>query len=302
MKRNALGLSCGRYPTEEIFAGLAEAGIEVMELVLHDDDDSARILADGENIRRMAQRYGVCLRSLHLPFGMQTVNLGLADAEERERTLALFLAQIRGAAGLGCAYAVVHSGIPLPQSERAQCMEYAKECLAVLQTEASRLGITVMVENLLPSCLGKNSTEILELLSAHPDLRVCFDTNHLFGETHHDFLVAVGAKLVGVHLSDYDLLDERHWMPGEGKIDWPQIMDDLLAVGYDGPLLYEVNAWRTPKTIARRALTFADFRENHAMLLAGKKPLPIGKPIEAECKACVFAERYFKNFGVRYEP
>jgi sugar phosphate isomerase/epimerase len=142
----------------------------------------------------------------------------------------------------------------------------------------------------------------LYILSAHPDLRVCFDPNHLFDEEHTALLRAVGDRVAAVHFSDYDGLDERHWMPGEGVIDWREIVRTLSEIGYEGPYLYEVNPFRTPKTIHRRPLTFADFKENHEALCRGEIPAPIGSPIESECRACVFAERYFKNFGLKYEP
>ena len=301
MKYNfSLGISLGIYPTEEIFNACGAAGIRCIELAPH-DDDYRRIFADAEKMKKMAEAAGTRIRSLHLPFGMETINFSAPDPEERKRTLKLQLLMLEGAAALGCKYAIVHSGIPVVQAERPICMKQAKEALFALQSEGSRLGITVCVENLLPSCLGRNSTEVLELLSVHPDLRACFDSNHLFGETHEAFLSAVGEKLVNTHFSDYDFLDERHWMPGEGKVDWPMIMEKLAAAAYKGPILYEVNPFRTPKTIARRALTFADYRENHAALCRGEKPAPIGTPIEEECNACIFAERYFKNFGVRYE-
>ena len=296
----SLGISLGIYPTQEIFNACGAARIRYIELAPH-DDDYHRIFLDAEKMKKMAEDAGVVIRSLHLPFGMEKNNFSAPDAEERKRTLALQLRMIEGAAALGCEIAVVHSGSPVVQAERAICREQAKEALFALQNAASRLGVTVCVENLLPSCLGRNSAEVLELLSAHPDLRACFDANHLFGESHETFLSAVGEKLVNTHFSDYDYLDERHWMPGEGKADWPLIMKTLSAAKYGGPILYEVNPFRTPKTIARRALKFEDYRENHAALCRGEAPAPIGTPIEAECNACVFAERYFKNFGVRYE-
>ena len=300
MKKNALGLYCGPIPTKEIFSAYAEAGVEVMELSPH-DDDYERIFADRKNLCRMAGEHGVFMRSLHLPFGMERINFSAPDAEERKRTLALQLHMIEGAASLGCEVAVLHSGIPVVQAERPTCMEQAKEALFKLQTAASHLGVTVAVENLLPSCLGRNSAEILDLLSVHPDLRACFDANHLFKETHEDFLRAVGKKLISTHFSDYDFIDERHWLPGEGRIDWPLIMKTLFEVGYEGPILYEANPRITPKTITRRPLTLSDYRENYEALMRGERPAPIGTPNEEVCRSIVFAERYFKNFGVKYE-
>ncbi len=302
MKYNfSLGISLGVYPTKEIFSACAEAGITHIELSPH-DDDYARIFADAENIKKMAKERGICLRSLHLPFGDKSFNFCAPDVAAREETMRLQKGMLRIAAALGMHYVIVHGGIPLPQTEREAYLRIARENIAALQVEASDLGIHVCVESLLPSCIGRSSKELLYILSAHPDLRVCFDPNHLFDEEHTALLRAVGDRVAAVHFSDYDGLDERHWMPGEGVIDWREIVRTLSEIGYEGPYLYEVNPFRTPKTIERRLLTFADFKENHEALCRGEIPAPIGSPIESECRACVFAERYFKNFGLRYEP
>jgi len=42
-----------------------------------------------------------------------------------------------------------------------------------------------------------------------------------------------------LHLSDYDGIDEKHWMPGEGVIDWQAFMLALQEIDYTGPFNYE---------------------------------------------------------------
>ena len=297
----SLGISLGVYPSEKIFFDCAAAGIRYIELSPR-TEDLERFLSGAESIKKMADDAGICLRSLHLPFGAGLYNFCAPEIKDREETLRAQKALLPLAAALGMKYVIVHGGIPYPQTEREKYLTIARENIAALQKEASFLGIHVCVESLLPSCIGRNSKELLYILAAHPDLRVCFDPNHLFGESHAALLSAVGDRVAAVHFSDYDGLDERHWMPGEGVIDWKTVVRMLSEAGYDGPILYEVNPFRTPKTIDRRPLTFEDYRENHAALCRGEIPSPIGRPIEAECLSCVFAERYFKNFGLKYEP
>jgi sugar phosphate isomerase/epimerase len=298
--KNPLGVSIGVYPTEALFAEIAAAGITHIELSPRDEDYS-RLFEEHESIRAMAERHGLTLWSLHLPFGRESMNLCAPDEEERKRTLAAQIENLHGVHALGIDKVIVHGGIPLPQTERKKYFEIAKDNIRILQEAASRLGIAVCVETLMPSCIGRNSSEILEILSAHPDLRVCLDANHLLGENHADLIRRLGNRIVTTHISDYDFIDERHWLPGEGRIDWPLIMKTLFEVGYEGPILYEANPWITPKTITRRPLTLSDYRENYEALMRGECPAPIGTPNEEVCRSIVFAERYFKNFGVKYE-
>ena len=77
-----------------------------------------------------------------------------------------------------------------------------------------------------------------------------------------DFIRNVGDKIVTAHVSDFDFYNERHWLPGEGKLDWQAILRALKEIGYQGPWLYEIG-FACPKTIYRdRDLTCDDFVRN----------------------------------------
>ena len=73
-------------------------------------------------------------------------------------------------------------------------------------------------------------------------MRVCFDVNHLFHESHKDFIDALGEKIITLHISDYDYEDERHWLPGEGEINWEELVSLLKKINYQGVFMNEINA------------------------------------------------------------
>ena len=80
------------------------------------------------------------------------------------------------------------------------------------------------------------------LVSADERLRVFFDVNHLlavYQDTHRDFVEALGEKIITVHLSDYDFVDEKHYFCGNGDINWDELIGLLEGIGYCGPFLYE---------------------------------------------------------------
>ena len=160
---------------------------------------------------------------------------------------------------------MVHSNCSEPVEEdkmRDERIDMVRECLDVLAENAYREGANIAVENLPRSCIGRNSAELQRVLAVNSKLRVCYDTNHLMGETAQDFIRAVGDKIVTVHISDYDYMNERHWLPGEGKLDWQEILQNLKAVKYNGVWLYEIR-FSCPKTIIRdRELTCEDFARN----------------------------------------
>ena len=271
-----LAHSCGEAITAELMAGHKAAGIDTIEVSVGNMELAAAL--DFAKTRELADEYGIELWSLHLPFlpfhVIDPSNPAIADY-----TVEYFCSLIDKAVEIGIKVFVVHpSGEPIAESDRPMRMECAKKSLAALAEYASAKGAVIAVEDLPRTCLGRDSSDILELISAHPDLRVCFDTNHLLSGDPVELIHRLGDKLVTVHVSDYDFINERHWLPGEGKLDWNGVVDALRAVGYAGPWLYEIQ-FNCPNTIIRpRDLTCADFAENAKAVLAGKKPPILSTP------------------------
>ena len=242
--------------SETMMRAYAEAGVAAMEVSPHweryDEVDYA-------NIRRLADKYGVTLWSYHLQF-YPIIDISVPEAETRAYSLERLRGQIERAAGIGIERIVIHpSKEPIAYEDRAERMKYSKDSLALLADYAAKQGATLCVEDLPRTCLGHNSAEMKELLSADERLRCCLDTNHLVGEADHDFVRALGAKIVTLHVSDYDFVDERHWMPGRGKVDWGELIAALREVGYGGVWMYEID-FEAQKTDG--AYTVADFAAN----------------------------------------
>ena len=95
--------------------------------------------------------------------------------------------------------------------------------------------------------------------------------------TDAEFIHHFADKIITIHVSDYDFVNERHWLPGEGKIDWRELLDLLDEVEYKGAFLYELG-FRAPRSVARpRPLTCEDFARNAAELEARAPLGVIGK-------------------------
>lgn len=258
---------------EALFASYREAGIECMEIATTYD---LYPTLNMRNIRALADGYGVKLWSYHLPF-LPFRELDISHRDLKDFSVKYLSELILRAGDVGIERFVVHpSGEPVADGERAERMAYAKESLSRLAEVASRVGAVIAVEDLPRSCLGRDSSEIIELLSADDRLRVCFDTNHLLYEDNLMFLRAVGSKIVTTHISDYDFVDEKHWLPGEGDVRWGELYQALLESGYTGAWVYEI-AYDAPATITRpRALVARDFANNAREIFTGVAPRAIG--------------------------
>lgn len=272
-----LALSTLDANNEDFLKKSHEAGIPAVEISV-----ASVNAADSLNfseLKAISEKYGIELLSFHLPFDPFRI-IDPSVPELASHTLAYFCSLIDKAAAIGIKVFVVHaSGEPIKEADRKQRMKCAKQTLFALAEYAQKYDAVIAVEDLPRTCLGRNSSEIEELISAHPRLRVCFDTNHLLSEKDEDFVKKLGSKIITTHISDYDMFDEKHWLPGEGSINWASLKSALEEVGYNGPWLYELKICGSMPTIDRpRSLDFSDIRRNYEEIMSGVTPTPIGSP------------------------
>ena len=264
-----IGLSsCGRVLGEKEFIEYQTGNIDAVEISvgLNNCDN-----IDFEELSKLEKKYGVDLWSFHLPFSPFS-KLEISQKELADSTVKYFEGLIQKSADIGIDKFVIHpSGEPIAPEDRAERLKVSKESLFKLSNIAVRNGAVIAVEDLPRTCLGNCSDEILDLISVDPALRVCFDTNHLLGENQVEFIKKVGNKIITLHVSDYDFINERHWLPGEGQSDWNTIYKALDEVGYSGVWLYEIGFGST-KTITReRNLTCEDIMRNASEIFNGQK-------------------------------
>ena len=92
------------------------------------------------------------------------------------------------------------------------------------------------------------------MAQAAGNVPICFDVNHLLGESDEDFMKALATNVVTTDLSDYDGVDERHWLPGMGIVPWKDVVKTLMENGYRGPFLFELRAGENGPYAAKEVL------------------------------------------------
>ncbi|MBO5440119.1 MAG: sugar phosphate isomerase/epimerase [Clostridia bacterium] len=273
-----IGLSTtGEKICEKTIKMYGDAGLEYIEISCGKQETDS---LDYEKLKEWCDKYSVKIWSLHLPF-WPFDEIDISSEALADFTVDYLSEIIKRAGKIGIDKFIIHpSGEPIDEDKRQARMDIAKKSLSALAEVARGVGATICVEDLPRTCLGRGASDILELLSAHKDLRACFDTNHLLNEDNIDFIKKIGDKIVTLHVSDYDFINERHWLPGEGKNDWQGILNALKEIGYSGIWLYEINM-DCPKTINRpRRLTVKDFQKNAEEVFTNSKITVISTPKE----------------------
>ena len=213
--------------------------------------------------------YGIELWSIHLPFSKK-LDISILDDDARNFIIETNLALIEEASKHGVKVAVLHpSSEPITDEDRPARLRRSKEAIITLRKQCDKFGMTLAVENLPRTCLCNRSAEMIELLK-DTGASIVFDTNHSLVEDNVEFLAALansGIKIASLHISDFDGIDERHRLPGEGINKWNELFAILEKVGYSGPMMYEVP--KKPKTVENE-YTYEMLKENQTKLANGE--------------------------------
>lgn len=228
----------------DVLKALKEAGIDAVELSFSRKTylEEFCFLEKAAEYGQMAKKLGIELWSIHLPFSRQLDISSLEDAD-RDLVMETNLALIRAAGKAGIKVAVLHpSSEPITDDIRPLRLAHSHENILRTVEVCKESGLVLAVENLPRTCLCNRSAEMIALLK-DTGAGIVFDTNHALGEDNIHFLSALaesGIPIHTLHISDYDFVDERHRLPGDGCNEWQKLLAILEKAQYHGPLMYEV--------------------------------------------------------------
>lgn len=205
--------------------------------------------------KKRADKVGITIWSVHLPFG-GPFDISQMNDTLRQKAVELNMNDmILSAKTVSPQKFVIHpSAEPIADEERAARINASKKSLQQLAAKAKELNIPLLVENLPRTCLGNTSSELLKIINGIDNTAICFDVNHLLIESQTTFIENTKGKIQSTHMSDYDYKDERHWLPGEGMIDWTELLSTLVKAGYEGPFIYEACKGKYPDIVNIQSL------------------------------------------------
>ncbi|MBQ3508194.1 MAG: sugar phosphate isomerase/epimerase [Clostridia bacterium] len=172
------------------------------------------------------------------------------SAYDRAERYAAMETGIRGTALLGAPYFVIHCIMPFGENNPAhkdRLWEMNVEYFTRLCRVAEDVGVTICFENLpftsLPLSRWNETLEFVRLMNT-PTMKMCLDTGHaaVYGDSPADAVRAIGKDLLAtLHVHDNDGHGDRHWLPGEGVIDWVDFTKALHEIGFEGCVSLETS-------------------------------------------------------------
>lgn len=193
-----------------------------------------------KEVKRLLDEHGIALSSmLPAPSGGPGNNPVSPCKEERRWTIEHYKDLVRLCAEWGGETLIYLPGWMVFPTRRREALAWTRAALSEIAETAGEHGVTMVIEptphdtNLCESC--DDAMELMEDVG-HPNVKLMFDTFHVFyrREVNTDYIYKMGKDLKHIHISDNDRLP-----PGQGRGDWPSIIQALRDVEFDGYLTME---------------------------------------------------------------
>lgn len=194
-------------------------------------------------LRGLIRENAIRPASMHLPFGLECWDPCALDESHRKEVVENYLRLLREHADLLAPMATFHASLEPPLSEHPRRMDLACRTIEELLPAVREYGFRLNVESLPRTCLGNTPEELWKIVSRFDpaDVGICLDVNHLMSQYRElpEIITQLSSRIYAFHISDYDGVDEMHWFPGQGIIDWPEVMKSIRKIGHDVLLILE---------------------------------------------------------------
>jgi len=228
----------------------------------------------------LLEKLGMEPYSFHAPFReeIDVTSLdpaGLAFAKQEITSAA------DAAAILGVRHFVFHPGPeksyqPSPE-ERVQRMNNAAQVINGICEHCQRLGVGLVLENMLPHLFFGNMRDMLWIIGAIESTHVgtCLDTGHanISGDIYR-IMYKLSGHLQFLHANDNHGKDDVHLPPGKGNIDWRKLLRELDEVDFRGALILELmgQPQKDPRVVLEEARQSSRYLRDIARKLTLSSP------------------------------
>ena len=175
-----------------------------------------------EDMPSIVRDAGLIIDNIHCPYvgadGFWSTNNSL-----RQKEIDIYYSYIDACARHNIPYMIMHVNDENPVMDS---QKLGMESIESLVRRAEEYGVKLAIENTL-------NNDIIDLLlkeipSEH--LGLCYDSSHdwIAGQSYGELLVKWRERLYCTHLSDNNGIEDKHWLPGDGKVNWQKIIPTII--------------------------------------------------------------------------
>ena len=197
------------------------------------EDENSLPIIKKEQMACLVKDSGLVLENIHVPFNSSD-DLWSNSGTARARSIKEHTVWLHDCAAYDIPCMVMHltesTTPPVPN-------QFGIESITSLVVIAKTLGVRIAIEN---TRREDNVAYVLsEIESGH--LGYCYDSSHasLKQDKSVHLLKKFGKRMIATHLSDNDGKEDRHWLPGNGTIDWSRLAEMFPKETYQGYLTLE---------------------------------------------------------------
>jgi hexulose-6-phosphate isomerase len=250
-------------PLLKLLEPLKKAGFEGIQLGLSDPPAELTLRTSDADVTRLAR---ACRDAGLEPHSLVSVPRFFREEEaDRKRSFAEAGRALEVAAGLGARTILIHPGQLTPAVPYDDCWKFALEGLNSLKDRAASLHLRLGLENVWNKFL-MSPLEFVRLLDEvnSPAVGIWFDVGNVVAVGYPEQWVRIlgGGRLVGIHVKDFKRGPGDHFGTYDGfvplfhgSVNWPAVMRQLAAAGFDDYLVTEVGLGRMPMPEALREIS-----------------------------------------------
>lgn len=263
--------TCETDGTVDALRRIARHGFQDVEVWCNYAHLDPRLGEDVTRVQEILTRERLRAVSLHAPYEFRGEMLSSRTAWAAWEEL---MAQVLETARLlQVSFMVVHpvllwfpSDSAGGEPEVSGCQE---ESLKKVARAAGRQGIRIALENLCRTT-APGFADLRELAKLthrldEDNVGICFDTGHCLASGLDPLreIDYCASMLCSFHLHENDGVEDLHWVPGKGRIDWSRFFDKLRALDYSDAFILEVWGATNAEAVMNEAKGF--LKRHHLM-------------------------------------
>ncbi len=207
-------------PLQERLTLIKDSGFDATCLWWEDEVYPKTIPADV--MPAMVRDAGLFIDNIHCPY-RGADRFWSKRKSARQEEIDTYYSHIEACAKHEIPHMIMHVNDENPVIEST---ELGLDSMIHLVRRAEEYGVKLAIENTL------NNDIIGMLLSEIPseNLGLCYDSSHdwIQGQSRGTFLEEWKDKLLCTHLSDNNGKEDKHWIPGNGEVNWEKIMPSIV--------------------------------------------------------------------------